>query len=137
MIADDRIFVGSAKCLKNVDALQQSQITHVVNLAGSVDDCPPNVVVHQAHFRDCKDLDEIESLLTPILNFIDNALKQKKNTKVLVQCLAGLYENLFLLIELCLNRSFPFVDIALEIERNVSIAVSCCGIFGIEKESLC
>lgn len=92
VIIPNFLYLGSAKFANNLDHLRAMKITHIVNLAGKRPFEDSNefsyLKLHLTHSDD----DLIEKLVE-IEKFIDDAKKsstQKKETHVLVHCLAGI-----------------------------------------------
>eukprot|EP01113_Clastostelium_recurvatum_P019745 TRINITY_DN2331_c0_g1_i6.p1 TRINITY_DN2331_c0_g1~~TRINITY_DN2331_c0_g1_i6.p1 ORF type:complete len:495 (+),score=123.65 TRINITY_DN2331_c0_g1_i6:46-1485(+) len=89
-IDQDFMFLGSHENAKNKDQLQELGITHVINMAGELEDSHPNDFEYLHVKIDDTDKDNISEYFDHALKFIENARAANSKAKILVHCAMGI-----------------------------------------------
>lgn len=104
------LYLGSSQTSKHLDGLRSLGITHIVNLAGKCHH-PADFVYGTYHIEDGVSKSKCEKNLPLILQFIDQARREKATNRVLIHCRAGMSRTPFVAIAYLMHASnMPLID---------------------------
>lgn len=96
-LIENFLYLGSSQTSKNLDGLHALNITHIVNLAGKCH-YPSEFIYGVFHINDGESNNKCEKNLPLILQFIDQARREKPSNRVLIHCRGGMSRTPFIAI---------------------------------------
>ena len=124
MVINNKLYLGDGDQAQNEDIINDIGITHIINMTKEIS----NKFEYDHKFSSslkylrCKILDDvytdIDQYFDKCIIFIDNALKQDVNNRVLVHCVAGISRSSSIIIAYLMKMKNIKFDIALEYTQN-------------------
>ncbi|CAF1080265.1 unnamed protein product [Rotaria magnacalcarata] len=96
-LLENFLYLGSSQTSKNLEGLHSLNITHIVNLAGKCH-YPSEFTYGVFHINDGVSKNKCEKNLPLILEFIDQARREKHSHRVLIHCRGGMSRTPFIAI---------------------------------------
>lgn len=109
-LIENFLYLGSSQTSKHLDGLRALQITHIVNLAGKCH-YPSEFTYGIFHIEDGVSKSKLEKNLPLILQFIDQARRERSSNRVLIHCRGGISRTPFIaIVYLMHSTNLPLID---------------------------